>query len=363
MNKSVLHNLEFDKIRVMLADAAGSALGKELAEALEPDSGPDEVRRRLTETGEAVDISIAALNVPLGGIRDIRAILRRAEIDAVLDGGELAAVGATLYASRRIRQFFGELPRPAPLLEAVAAAITVLRPLETAIETAIGDAGVVQDSASPELARIRRDIRTTQNRVKEKLDAILHSAQYQKYFQDALVTIRGDRYVIPVKQEYRQYFPGIVHDQSASGATVFIEPMPVVNLNNDLKQLVAAEENEVERILRLLTAQVAAAAGALRENCRALGHLDFAFAKARLALKMNAIAPRINEQGIIALRQARHPLIPAATVVPIDIRIGRDFQILVITGPNTGGKTVSLKTAGLFALMTQAGLFIPAAAD
>jgi len=363
MDSSVLTILEFHKIRAMLARAAGSVLGRELAEALEPSGDAAEVAGRLAETQEAFDLLAAALAVPLGGLRDVRESLRRAEMGAVLEPSDFVAIAGTLYAARRTKQFFADLTRPAPRLGAAAAVIGVFRGLEDAIESAIGDQGTVRDTASPALARLRRDIRVTQGRIKDKLDGILHAAEYQKYFQDVLVTIRGDRYVIPVKQEYRHAFPGIVHDQSASGATVFIEPMAVVNLNNDLKQLMAAELNEIERILRALTGKIAAVAAPLLETCRALGQIDFAFAKARLALAMNANRPQLNAAGSINLRQARHPLIPADEVVPIDIRVGREFRVLVITGPNTGGKTVTLKTAGLFALMTQAGLFIPAAAD
>ncbi len=363
MDLSVLKTLEFTKIRAMLAAATGSSLGREIAEELEPDSDAATVEERLAETQEAFDLLAAAALVPLGGIRDIRDLLRRAERGAVLEPPDFVAIGSTLYAARRMKQFFADLTVPVPRLAETATAIAVFRNLENAITDTIGDQGAVLDTASPELGRIRRDIRITQSRVKEKIDHILHSGQYQKLLQDAIVTIRGDRYVIPVKQEYRNAFPGIVHDQSASGATVFIEPMAVVNLNNDLKQLMAAELNEIERILRQLSAQVAAAADPLLETCRALGQIDFAFAKARLALDMRAIRPRLNAAGRVAIRQARHPLIPADVVVPIDVRVGKEFNILVITGPNTGGKTVTLKTVGLFALMTQAGLFIPAASD
>lgn len=363
MDSSVLTTLEFHKIRAMLAAATGSVLGREVAEGLAPVSDADDVQWRLDETQEAFDLLAAAAIVPLGGIRDIRDLLHRAERGASLEPPDFIAIASTLYAARRMKQFFAELANPAPRLEETAAAISIFRSLENAIEDTISEQGAVLDSASPELARIRREIRTTQSRVKEKLDHIIHSGEYQKLLQDAIVTIRGDRYVIPVKQEYRHAFPGIVHDQSASGATVFIEPMSVVNLNNDLKQFMAAEINEIERILRHLTAQVAAAAEPLLETCRALGQIDFAFAKARLALNMNAVRPLLNTAGYVNLRRARHPLIPAEVVVPIDVHVGKEFRVLVITGPNTGGKTVTLKTVGLFALMTQAGLFIPAASQ
>ncbi|MBP2655494.1 MAG: mutS2 1 [Firmicutes bacterium] len=363
MDSAMLVILEYNKVRKVLADSTGSAIGRELAEKLEPVNDYDEALARLEETREAADIMIAVDNVPLGGIRDIRAVIKRSGLGAMLEGHELLAVGSTLYAARRVKQFFTELDHNAKQLAAVVERITVLRGLETTIDNTISDQGTVKDSASPELARLRREIRTSQQKIKEKLESILHSAEYQKLFQDVLVTIRGDRYVIPVKQEYRHSFPGIVHDQSASGATVFIEPMAVVNLNNDLKQLIAAEENEVERVLRAVSSQVAAVSQVLFDTCLALGELDFAFAKARLALKFKASEPRLNIEGRVNIRQARHPLIPAEVVVPIDIRLGDDFTVLVITGPNTGGKTVTLKTVGLFAVMAQAGLFIPAAAD
>ncbi|WP_040683059.1 endonuclease MutS2 [Thermosinus carboxydivorans] len=360
MDTSVLTTLEFVKIRDMLAEATVTSMGRELALALEPADDWNEVENRLRETREARDILLASSHVPFGGARDIRAILRRLEIGAVLEPEELLAIASTLYAARRLKQFLTEAKPSSVLLTEKAGRITALRNLEAAIESTVSEQGIVRDEASVELTRIRREIRVAQQRVKEKLDQILHSAEYQKYFQEALVTIRGDRYVIPIKQEHRYHFPGIVHDQSASGATVFIEPMAVVNLNNDIKQLVAAEKNEVERILAALSSQVARHVDAIRQNSEIVAALDFAFAKAKLGLDMQANMPLLNDKGRIFLRQARHPLIPRDEVVPIDVRLGEDFSILLITGPNTGGKTVTLKTVGLFALMTQAGLFIPA---
>lgn len=360
MEKAVLYTLEFNKVRTMLVERAGSVMGKELAENLEPINDITAVSERLSETSEAKAIVNAYPTIPLGGIRDIRTLLKRAELGAVLDPGDLIQIGSTLYAARRLKAFFDDIELSVPLLNSVAGTITVLRNIENLIENTISEQGVVRDDASAELSRIRREIRIAQNRVKEKLNSILHSTEYQKYFQDALVTMRGDRYVIPIKQEYRHNFPGIVHDQSASGATVFIEPMPVVNLNNDIKQLTSAEKAEVERILTQVTVQVAKNAEVMTVNGLALAQLDFIFAKAKLSIDMKAEMPVLNKEGYVNLRKARHPLIPSAVVVPIDIRIGRDFDTLLITGPNTGGKTVSLKTLGLFALMTQAGLHIPA---
>jgi len=359
MDLSVLKILEYHKIRDMLAACSSSTMGREIAEELVPTNQVGEVERRIAETREAREILDAMSNIPLGGIRDIRAMLKRAEVGSILDPHELIAVSSTLYASRRMKSFFVDMPATFTILPGYVENITVLRNVENMIENIVTEQGTVRDDASVELLKIRRELRSSQSRVKDKLDSILRSSEYQKYFQDTLVTMRGDRYVIPIKQESRHHFPGIVHDQSASGATVFIEPMAVVVLNNDIKQLMSAEKNEVERILQAAAGQIAGFAEEIYCNCGVLAQIDFAFAKARLSRDMHGTLPLINSAGYVNLRQARHPLIPTAVVVPIDIYIGKDFNTLLITGPNTGGKTVTLKTLGLFALMTQAGLYIP----
>lgn len=359
MDLSVLKTLEYPKVRSMLAERSSSAMGRELAEELVPTNEIKEVERRIAETREAREILDAMLNVPLGGIRDVRSMLKRAEVGSILEPHELVAVSSTLYAARRMKNFFVDMPPSLVILSGYVEKITVLRNVENSIENIVSEQGVIRDDASAELSKIRREIKLSQSRVKDKLDSILRASEYQKYFQDTLVTMRGDRYVIPIKQEYRHHFPGIVHDQSASGSTVFIEPMAIVMLNNEIKQLMSAEKNEIERILRMITELVAGVAEEIHANCEVLAQIDFAFAKAKLSLDMQGTMPLINNEGYVNLRQARHPLIPSAAVVPIDIYIGKDFNTLLITGPNTGGKTVTLKTLGLFALMTQAGLYIP----
>lgn len=363
MDTSVLATLEYNKIRDMLAERTGSVMGRELAESLVPVSDAPTVAGRLAETAEARELLNHSPSVPLGGSRDVREAIKRAELGAMLEPHELLAVGSTLYAARRMKSFFTDLPVATPLLHALAGQITVLRNVETTIEATVTEQGQIRDDASGELLKLRREIKQAQGRVKDRLDSILRSGEYQKFFQDALVTMRGDRYVIPIKQEYRNSFPGIVHDQSASGATVFIEPMAIVHLNNDIKQLMAAEKTEIERILTVVAGHIAKAAAAIAANLAVLARLDFIFAKAKLSMDMHATEPVLNQQGYIKLVQARHPLIPAEQVVPIDVQLGRHFTTLLITGPNTGGKTVTLKTVGLFALMTQAGLFVPAAPD
>lgn len=363
MELSVLRTLEYHKIQEMLANRTSSNIGRELAEKLTPSNDYNEVEARIQETEEARHILDEYPNIPLGGIRDIRGMVKRASLNAILDPDEILAIGSTLYASRRIKTFFKNLPLEVPLLASLIEQLTVLTNIENAVENTISEHGVVRDDASSELLRIRREIRASQAKVKDKLDSILRSNEYQKLFQDTLVTVRGDRYVIPIKQEYRTSFPGIIHDQSASGATVFIEPLAIVNLNNEIKQLMSADKAEVERILRMLSSKIAEADSVLLTNCNVLAKLDFSCAKAKLSIDMVATKPLLNRQWIVELRQARHPLIEADTVVPIDINLGKNFNILIITGPNTGGKTVSLKTLGLFSLMVQAGLYIPAAGE
>ncbi|WP_407400315.1 endonuclease MutS2 [Anaerovibrio sp.] len=350
--------LEYKKILERLQNKAGSILGKELAGGLQPSSDIDEVKERLRETAEAVMVSSMA-NPPLGGIRDIRELMKKIGIGATIETSEIMDMLTTMYAMRGVKKFFKELELDAPILKNWARGLEILGELERNLENTVDEHGNLRDDASVELKRIRREVKTSQARIKDHLNNILHSAEYQKYFQDAIVTMRGDRYVVPIKQEYRQYFPGIVHDQSASGSTVFVEPMAVVNLNNDIKQLVAAEKHEVERILRDISNQIRRKDDILMENCDILAFIDFTFAKAGLAREMKAVEPVVNEAGATTLLSARHPLIDSDKVVPIDISIGADYNMLLVTGPNTGGKTVSMKTLGLLVLMAQAGLFLP----
>lgn len=350
--------LEYKKILERLQNKAGSILGKELAGGLQPSSDIDEVKERLRETAEAVMVSSMA-NPPLGGIRDIRELMKKIGIGAIIETSEIMDVLTTMYAMRGVKKFFKELELDAPILKNWARGLEILGELERNLENTVDEHGNLRDDASVELKRIRREVKTSQARIKDHLNNILHSAEYQKYFQDAIVTMRGDRYVVPIKQEYRQYFPGIVHDQSASGSTVFVEPMAVVNLNNDIKQLVAAEKHEVERILRDISNQIRRKDDILMENCDILAFIDFTFAKAGLAREMKAVEPVVSEDGATSLLSARHPLIDSDKVVPIDISIGADYNMLLVTGPNTGGKTVSMKTLGLLVLMAQAGLFLP----
>lgn len=363
MDSSALRTLEYAKIIAKVAERTVTVRGRELAEALLPSADAAEVRNELVLTEDAVGMLRQTQTIPFGGIRDLRQVVARARVGGGLSGEELLAVGTTLRAARLMKGFFADFSGPAGALDGWAQGLVVLRTVEYSIERSLDDSGAVKDDASDKLGQLRREIRLLQGRIKDKLDSILRSAQYRTFFQDALYTMRGDRYVIPIKQEFRHQFPGILHDQSASGATVYIEPMALVNLNNDLKGVMSSEQAEVEKILLALATQVAVEADAVESNCDILARLDFVFAKAKLALDMKAIKPFLNETGTVKLRQARHPLIPSATVVPIDIWLGGEFATLLITGPNTGGKTVTLKTLGLLTLMLQSGLFVPAAPE
>lgn len=359
MEKDSFKVLEYNRILDKLQEKAGSAMGKELCRGLLPSSDVNEVREWLAQTAEAVQVDSVA-HPPMGGIHDIRQYIKKVGIGSILEPAELLDILSTMYAMRAVKKFFKELEAEAPLMKAAAHNIEIMGQLERNLENAIDEHGVLRDDASIELKRIRREMKVSQARIKDHLANILHSAEYQKYFQEAIVTMRGDRYVVPIKQEYRQYFPGIVHDQSATGATVFIEPMAVVNLNNDVKQLVSAERHEIERILRDMSQQIRRCDEQLLTNCEIMADIDFAFAKAALAYELQATEPVINDEGRTCLIGARHPLIDRTRVVPIDISLGEKYSMLLITGPNTGGKTVSMKTLGLMVLMAQAGLFLPA---
>ena len=362
MEKESYKVLEYEKIREMIAARAGSSLGKERARSLQPSTDYAEVEEQLEQTAEAVRIH-AVTSPPFGGIHDLRPLLKKIHMGAVLTLEELVDIRSTLYAMRSVKEFFKGLEIEAPTLKEWAHGIEILGQLERRLENTLDEHGSLRDDASVELRRLRTEIQTTQNRIKECVGAALRAPENQKYFQEAIVTLRDERYVIPVKAEYRRFFPGIVHDQSATGATLFVEPMAIVELNNDVKQLVLSEQHEVERILRDLSQQIGGQQDILQENLSVLADFDFTFAKAKLAEDMDAQQPVMNREGRAHLRQARHPLIPRDRVVPIDIELGDAYTMLLITGPNTGGKTVSMKTFGLLVLMAQSGCFLPTAPD
>jgi DNA mismatch repair protein MutS2 len=364
MNDRVLKILEFDKIMRKLEALAASSLGRELAEGLAPETDFLKVRSLLDETSDAVAYVVRRGSPPMGGIHDIRGSLRRVEMGSVLSPGELMRISDTLRASRNLRSYSAAAdPKALEDGNAVAALIDALetdKRLEDKINLAVIGEDEISDSASAALSSIRRQIRDRQDSIKDRLNDMVRSSKYQKYMQESIVTMRGDRYVVPVKQEFRSEVPGLVHDSSASGATIFIEPMAVVEANNAIKQLRIKEQLEIERILQELTADVEGFSLQLKSNMSVMAKLDFIFAKAKLSLDYNCVCPRLNNEKKLIIKKGRHPLLDAGTVVPINFWIGDKFKTLVITGPNTGGKTVTLKTVGLFTLMTQAGLHIPA---
>ena len=359
MQTATIKTLAYPKILAMLAACATSVLGKERALSLTPSGDRDDVAARLAETAEAVRIAGFAAP-PFGGIRDLRPFLKKANLGASLTLEELQDVQSFLYATKNVKEFFKTLETDAPILKDAARSLEILGQLTRSLDLAIDEHGDLRNDASVELSRIRRERSAAETHIKERISAILRAPEHQKHFQDAIVTIRDERYVLPVKAEYRRFFPGLVHDQSATGATLFIEPMSIVEAGNDIKQLDISEQREIARILKSLSREVQQQAPVLNANADILAGLDLAFAKARLAERMKASEPQLTD-GETKLLSARHPLIPEDRVVPIDIELGGRFSMLLITGPNTGGKTVSMKTLGLLALMAQSGCFLPVA--
>jgi len=361
----VLQTLEYPKIIDKLASHAETSLGVKWIQNLLPSGDFIQVKRRLQATYEAVNVERLKGKAPFGGIRDIEASLHRARLGGMLNAGELMDIAGTIYGGRRLKKFLlnAQEEFEIPLVAELAELITEQKQTEDLIRSCIDEHGAVMDSASPELSRIRSELRSGQARVRDKLEDMVRNPSIQKMLQDALVTIRGDRFVIPVKQEYRSHFGGMIHDQSASGATLFIEPESVVNLNNKLRELKLKEEAEVEKILRKLSAAVAEITDMLNADLGLLAQLDFIFAKAGLAYEMKATQPVMNDRGFLRIRKGRHPLIASDTVVPLDVELGNSYSAIIVTGPNTGGKTVSLKTVGLLSLMAMSGLFVPAEED
>jgi len=357
-----LHSIERLKcpaVLEMLASHATSGLGQSLCRSLRPSHHQDDVRSLLEETGEARELLGGHGRIPLGGIHDLTDVLRRAEKGSLLSPDDLLLVADCLRATRALAAFLRKRRERAPRLAGWGDQLVPVKDLEDEIGRCVTENGEVADSASPELSRLRRQIRREEARLRERLEQYISSSETRTYLQEPLVTMRGDRFVLPVKQEHRNRVPGIVHDQSKTGSTLFIEPMAAVELNNELKNLQVQERHEVERLLYQLGDQVGRRATVLAGNQSVLAQLDLIFARGRMAESLQAVHPVVNSRGYVRLKGARHPLLGSAAV-PIDLEVGGEFRGLVITGPNTGGKTVTLQTVGLLVLMAEMGLHLPA---
>ncbi len=355
-----IHALEFDKIRNKLTDFATTSMGKKYCNELAPITDVEAINKALVETEEAKTVLYYSGANPMFPFTDISDNVSLAQKGACLSTRSLLNVASCLRASRSVYKALITDKDNTPNISKLASGLTLLVNLEQNITESILGEDELADNASTELANIRRKLRHANSRIKDKLNSLIKSPAYQKYLQDPIITIRQDRFVVPVKQEYRANVPGLIHDQSSSGATLFIEPMVVVEINNDIKQLLGEERIEIERILQMFSDEVGSHAEELKENVRILIKIDFNFAKASFARSINAILPKINTRGYINIVRGRHPLLNPDTVVPINLWLGEDFTSLVVTGPNTGGKTVTLKTVGLFTLMMQSGLHVPA---
>ena len=355
-----LRVLEFTKIRERLASYALTDMGKEKCLALVPCVDFSDAVHSLDETEEAVTLISYLGGHPLASFPDVREHIKLAAKGACLSPRALLDVASCLRASKMARSALVRDKEDTPILTGYASRITTLDGLENDITTAIISEEEIADRASADLFQIRRQIRSANERMREKLNQMIRSSSFAKNLQDSIITMRGDRYCIPVKAECRANVPGLVHDQSASGATLFIEPMFVVELGNDLKQLRAKEQLEIARILQALSDRIGPNAENLDLNISLLTHLDFAFAKGMLSRSMFGVLPKMNTRGYVKIIRGRHPLIDPEKVVPSNLWLGDDFTTLIITGPNTGGKTVTLKTVGLFTLMAMSGLHVPA---
>lgn len=361
MDAHSLRVLEFDSVISMLRERTACPLGDDLAQQLNPTSDFSTVEEWQQETTEARTIIQEEGSLPLGGIHDIRPLVLMAGMDAILQPSGLLDVAETLASGRRLRSFILKRSGRCAKLAQTAANIGEFAGIEQSIGDCIAENGEIKDNASPELARIRGKLKTTHSRLMDKLHAIIGSSEFQTMIQDHVITQRADRYCVPVKAEHRPHFSGIVHDSSASGATVFIEPASVVEMGNDLVELATREQQEIGKILKRLTELVRAAGPEIQLTLGTLARLDFASAKAILSCDMDASEPTLGGEGMLDIIGARHPLL-TGEVVPIDVELGKKFNALLITGPNTGGKTVTLKTIGLLTLMAQSGLHVPARA-
>ncbi|MBP3475068.1 MAG: endonuclease MutS2 [Lachnospiraceae bacterium] len=361
MNNKVLRVLEYNKIIERLTEKATSEQGKKLTSALKPMTDLEAITQAQTETADALGYLFRKGSTSFGSNKDLGLCIKSLEVGSVLSIPELLRIAAFLENVNRIKAY-GRKERedmPGDSLDVYFDVLEPLTPLANEIRRCILSEEEIADDASPTLKHIRRSMTITNDRIHSQLTSMINGS-YRTYLQDAVVTMRNNRYCIPVKSEYKGQIPGMVHDQSSTGSTFFIEPAAIVNLNNELKELALREQEEIEVILADLSAQTASHTETLADNQKAMTMLDFIFAKASLAMEQNATMPIFNPDHQVRIRQGRHPLLDKKKVVPIDIQLGIDFDLLVITGPNTGGKTVSLKTVGLLTLMGQAGLHIPA---
>ncbi len=361
MNSKILTLLEFNKILDLLRDLAGSGLAKERIVQLEPMTNMRMAKDALTETTEAVSVIVHKGSIPVGEIGDISSIVSMARRGRCLSMRELLQVRTSIASSRAVKTFLKEdMPEGLKIIPEIAGLLDPQVKLEHDIYDAIISEDEMSDNASPVLKSIRRDMRNKNDLIKSRLQKMVSSSSAKSHLQDAIVTMRNGRYVIPVKREYISLFPGMVHDQSSTGATLFVEPQAVVTLNNELRQLELDEQAEIVRILELFSSRVGEHHQSLQNDQRLMAELDFINAKGKLSVMMDGAEPHLNEENIIDIKTGRHPLIPADKVVPTNIELGRDWTTLLITGPNTGGKTVTLKTIGLLCLMAQSGLHVPA---
>lgn len=363
MNSKILKTLEYGKIRSALQGLVNTAAGTDLVAKMQPSSDPDAVQTALDETADGASILRLAGGIPVPQLENIDPALRRVDIGAMLNGRELAAIARVLKTVSAVDKFLNDLNERLELRRVydLQQQLTALPALERRLGTAVDEDGSLTDEASPELHGIRQAVKNLEGEIRSRMENYTHGSS-SKYLSDPIITIRDDRYVIPVKAEYRGQFGGVVHDQSASGQTLFIEPQAIVEMNNRLRQAQLEEQAEIERLLAELTNEVAPYTRELRNNNQVLGHFDFINAKARYAKNIKATEPEVSAENHVDLIQARHPLIDRHKVVANTITLGADYQAIVVTGPNTGGKTITLKTLGLLQLMGQSGLFIPAEA-
>lgn len=358
MEQKTLKVLEYDAIIEMLKSMASTELGKIRAQKIYPKNNIEEIKGLLAETSEAQSILLKQGNLPISSIGDVKRQLKLASIGSTVDLGGILKVGRILNTSRNVKKKLSSLTE-IPIISAMASSLYIAIDLETRIFDSIISEDEMSDNASPALKKIRRDIKNTKEQIRVKISSIANSEENSKYLQDSIVTMRGDRFVVPVKAENRSSIPGIVHDTSSSGATLFVEPMAVVEMNNNLRILMVKEKEEIERIIIEFSQDIGEVADEIGINQDVLTELDYIMAKGKLSVKMKAMEPELSPNMYVRLKNARHPLIDPKVVVPMNLEVGKEYNTLVVTGPNTGGKTVSLKTMGLLSLMMQSGLHVP----